>query len=136
MHEPHRAPKIINKQLLISTELLHARCTELLTDPHAPGTSPLRIVPQGPLRAAEKVHHAHLEVGMACMAFTIRSMNIFDIVWSQIAFAHFTGSRSLSSRWLQPPLQPVGRPAGQVARSDRSGTMLHVACTSHIGPLK
>ena len=45
MHEPHRAPKIINKQLLISTELLHARCTELLTDPHAPGTSPLRIVP-------------------------------------------------------------------------------------------
>ena len=132
-HGAHVASKMTFNQLSISTRLLHARCTELLTDPHAPGTSPLRIVPQGPLRAPEKVHHAHQEVGMACMAVTIRSMNIFDIVWSQSAFAHFTGSRSLSSRWLQPPLQPVGRPAGQVAWSDENG---HVASQGRMGPLK
>ena len=132
-HGAHVASEMTFNQLSISAGLLHACCTELPTDPHAPDTTPMRITARGSLRAPKKVHHAHLEVGMACMAFTQRSIDIFERVWSLLAIAHFTGSRSPSCQWLKPPVPPVRRLAGQVARSDRSG---NVVSQGRVGPLK
>ena len=132
MHEPYGASKITNKQLPISTSLLHARSTELLTDAHGPQHTSLANRVTGDLRAPEEVHHAHMMVVVACMALTMRSINIFERVWWPLAVAHFTGSRSLSSRCFKPPVRPARRPARQLARSDPSGT---VAPQGRMGPL-
>ena len=82
MHELYGASKITNKQLPISTSLLHARSTELLTDAHGPQHTSLANRATGSLRAPEEVPHAHMMDGMACMAFTTTSINILERVWS------------------------------------------------------
>ena len=133
MHEPYGASKITNKQLPISTSLLHARSTDLLTDAHGPQHTSLANRVTGSLRAPQEVHHAHMMIVVACMALTMRSINILERVWWPLAVAHFTGSRSLSSRCFKPPVRPARRPARQLARSDPSGT---VAPQGRMGPLK
>ena len=132
MHEPYGASKITNKQLPISTSLLHARSTDLLTDAHGPtyhvpcescdrrppctrGGAPCTHDGRRGMHGTHNEVHKHLRKSLVATCF--RSLHTITITQLQVA-----QTTSVTS----------AKAARQLARSDRSG---NVASQGRMGPL-